>query len=148
MWEKTEGQILSIIDIKQLKIGDSIGPLIRTISEDTVLKFNQIWEAGDSNQFIDSNVAKRQGLERPIVPGVLCLGLIEFLVTTHIRNIQILSLDVTFRRVIAHDSILQISGTITDITLESDCCIVELDIIVATDPAMQNVLAQVVAKVV
>ena len=78
MWEKTEGQILSIIDIKQLKIGDSIGPLIRTISEDTVLKFNQIWEAGDSNQFIDSNVAKRQGLERPIVPGVLCLGLIEF----------------------------------------------------------------------
>ena len=78
----------------------------------------------------------------------MCLGLIEFLVTTHIRNIQILSLDVTFRRVIAHDSILQISGTITDITLESDCCIVELDIIVATDPAMQNVLAQVVAKVV
>ena len=139
---------MNIVDIKQLKIGDSIGPLVRTISADTVLKFNEIWEAGDSNQFIDSNVAQRQGLERPIVPGVLCLGLIEFLVTTHIRNTQILSLDVTFRRVIAHDSTLQIAGTVTDITLEPDCCIVELDIIVSTDPAIQNVLAQVAAKTI
>ena len=139
---------MNIVDIKQLKIGDSIGPLVRTISADTVLKFNEIWEAGDSNQFIDSNVAQRQGLERPIVPGVLCLGLIEFLVTTHIRNTQILSLDVTFRRVIAHDSTLQIAGTVTDITLEPDCCIVELDIIVSTDPVIQNVLAQVAAKII
>ena len=129
---------MNIVDIKQLKIGDSIGPLVRTISADTVLKFNEIWEAGDSNQFIDSNVAKRQGLERPI----------EVLVTTHIRHAQIRSLDVTFRRVIAHDSTLQIAGTVTDITLEPDCCIVELDIIVSTDPAIQNVLAQVAAKII
>lgn len=139
---------MSIVDIKQSKIGDSVGPFIKTVSKDMVLKFNEIWEAGDSNQFIDSSVAKKQGLERPIVPGVLCLGFIELLLMTHIRNVQIQSLDVTFRRVIAHDSTLQISGTITDITSEQDRYLIELDVIVSTDPVIQNVLAHVVAKVV
>ena len=139
---------MSIVDIKQSKIGDSIGPFIKTVSKDMVLKFNEIWQAGDSNQFIDSSVAQKQGLERPIVPGVLCLGFIELLLVTRIRNVQIQSLDVTFRRVIAHDATLHISGTITDIILEPDRCFIELDVIVSTDSVMQNVLAHVVAKVV
>ena len=67
---------------------------------------------------------------------------------TRIRNVQIQSLDVTFRRVIAHDATLHISGTITDIILEPDRCFIELDVIVSTDSVMQNVLAHVVAKVV
>ena len=138
---------MSFLDIKQLTIGDAIGPFIKVIHEDTVLKFNEIWEAGDSNQFIDSNIAKKQGLERPIVPGVLFLGFIELLLVTHIRNVQIQSLDVTFRRVITHDSTIQIFGTITDIELEADRCLLELDVIVSTAPAVQNVLAHVVATV-
>ena len=66
-------------------------------------------------RFSDVTQARRQGLERPIVPGPMSTAMITRLVTDWMGSLgRIVSLDVTFRRPVLHGDRLRCVALVTD----------------------------------
>lgn len=74
--------------------------------------------AGRSNgggRFSDAAEAKRQGLERPIVPGNMSAAMITRIVTNWMGPMgRMVSLDVSFRRPVLHNDSLRCIAVVTD----------------------------------
>ena len=133
---------MNLINLTNLKIGDSLGPLSKIVSTEAVIRFNEIWEAGDKNQFIDAEVAERKGLPGVIVPGIMCIGYIELLLVMCLQKVTIKEIDVSFQRVIIHGSKLEVQATVTDIVSECNHKLLELDLFVYSGPDVLNVLGR------
>ena len=131
---------MNSIDLANLKIGDSLGPLSKIVSTEAVIRFNEIWEGGDRNQFIDADFAESRGLPGVIVPGLMCIGYIELLLVTCLPKIAIKTIDVSFKRVIIHESKLEVWATVTDIISEDNYKLLELDIFVYAEADVLKVL--------
>jgi hypothetical protein len=72
---------------------------------------------GDRGQgrFSDPTEARRQGLERPIVPGTMSTAMITRIVTDWMGPLgRIVSLDVSFRRPVLHGDRLRCIAVVTD----------------------------------
>jgi len=66
-------------------------------------------------RFSDNAEAKRQGLERPIVPGTMSAAMITRIVTNWMGPLgRIVSLDVSFRRPVLHGDKLRCLSVVTD----------------------------------
>jgi hypothetical protein len=71
--------------------------------------------SGQGGRFSDNAEAKRQGLERPIVPGVMSAAMITRIVTDWMGPLgRIVSLDVSFRRPVLHNDSLRCLAVVTD----------------------------------
>ena len=67
-------------------------------------------------RFSDNAEAKRQGLERPIVPGVMSAAMITRIVTDWMGPLgRIVSLDVSFRRPVLHNDSLRCLAVVTGV---------------------------------
>ena len=68
-----------------------------------------------SGRFTDTAEARRQGLERPIVPGNMSMAMITRLVTDWMGPLgHIVALDVSYRRPVLHDDRLRSLALVTD----------------------------------
>lgn len=68
-----------------------------------------------SGRFTDTAEARRQGLERPIVPGTMSMAMITRLVTDWMGPLgRIVELDVSYRRPVLHDDRLRSVAVVTD----------------------------------
>lgn len=66
-------------------------------------------------RFSDPDEARRQGLERPIVPGTMSTAMITRIVTDWMGPLgRIVSLDVSFRRPVLHGDRLRCLAVVTD----------------------------------
>ncbi len=66
-------------------------------------------------RFSDAGEARRQGLERPIVPGTMSTAMITRIVTDWMGPLgRIVSLDVSFRRPVLHGDRLRCLAVVTD----------------------------------
>lgn len=66
-------------------------------------------------RFSDVSEARRQGLERPIVPGTMSSAMITRIVTDWMGPLgRIVSLDVSFRRPVLHNDRLRCLAVVTD----------------------------------
>lgn len=66
-------------------------------------------------RFSDTAEARRQGLERPIVPGTMSTAMITRIVTDWMGPLgRIVSLDVSFRRPVLHGDRLRCLAVVTD----------------------------------
>lgn len=66
-------------------------------------------------RFSDAAEARRQGLERPIVPGTMSTAMITRIVTDWMGPLgRIVSLDVSFRRPVLHNDALRCLAVVTD----------------------------------
>jgi hypothetical protein len=66
-------------------------------------------------RFSDADEARRQGLERPIVPGNMSMAMITRLVTDWMGPLgRIVSLDISYRRPVLHDDRLRCVAVVTD----------------------------------
>lgn len=68
-----------------------------------------------SGRFTDTAEARRQGLERPIVPGTMSMAMITRLVTDWMGPLgHIVALDVSYRRPVLHGDRLRSVALVTD----------------------------------
>ena len=100
---------------EDVEIGDDIGPVSRVVTNDHVRQFVGIWRSEESaSRFTDDEVAKREGLPGPIVPGPMNVALVAQLITGWTPSVRIKKLDVVFRQLVRHDVPIQIAGVVTD----------------------------------
>ena len=100
---------------EDVEIGDDIGPVSRVVTNDQVRQFVGIWRSEESaSRFTDDEVAKREGLPGPIVPGPMNVALVAQLITGWTPSVRVKKLDVVFRQLVRHDVPIQIAGVVTD----------------------------------
>ncbi len=93
---------------------------------------------GGLGRFSNADEARRQGLERPIVPGQMSMAMVTRLVTDWMGPMgRIVSLDVSFRRPVLHGDELRVVALVTDADDEmlepSGPAIVHLDVALEND---------------
>jgi acyl dehydratase len=93
---------------------------------------------GPLNRFSDPEEARRQGLERAIVPGQMSMAMVARMVTDWMGPMgRIVSLDVSFRRPVLHGDQLRVVALVTDADDEmlepSGPAIVHLDVALEND---------------
>ena len=100
---------------EDVEIGDDIGPVNRIVTNEQVRQFVGIWRSDESaSRFTDDEVAKREGLPGPIVPGPMNVALVAQLITGWTPDVRIKKLDVVFRQLVRHDVPIRIAGVVTD----------------------------------
>jgi acyl dehydratase len=88
-------------------------------------------EMGD-NRFVSEEAGRRLGAEGPIIPGIMSFAMASRLVTDWMgADGQLDSLDVSFRRPIAHDDALRLVALVTD--TDTDATSVKLDVYIEND---------------
>ena len=100
---------------EDVELGDDLGPAERTITDEQVQAFVEIWgaESGPS-RFTSEEVAKGEGLPGMIVPGALSVGVLSQLVTGWSSSVNLKTLDLMFRQMVRHNVPLQLKGIVTD----------------------------------
>ena len=124
-------------------IGDDIGPVRRVVTGEQVREFVRISgpEHGPS-RFTDREVARRDGLPGPIVPGAMSVAMMAQLVTGWSSAVALRKVDVIFRQVVLHDAALEIKGIVTDKDVVDGEPRVECDIFVENEEGAQLVIGK------
>ena len=100
---------------EDVELGDDIGPVERTITDEQVQAFVEIWgaESGPS-RFTSEEVAKGEGLPGMIVPGAMNVGVLSQLLTGWSSTVTLKMLDLMFRQMVRHNVPMQLKGIVTD----------------------------------
>jgi acyl dehydratase len=103
---------------EDVHVGDEFEEFQQPTTEH-VMEFMQTSMRGDGGpgggRFSDTAEARRQGLERPIVPGNMSTAMITRIVTNWMGPMgRIVSLDVSFRRPVLHGDQLRCLSVVTD----------------------------------
>ncbi|MBM3138828.1 MAG: hypothetical protein FJZ92_01110 [Chloroflexi bacterium] len=106
-----------------------------------VLEFVQINRMGQAGRggntdgrFTDAEGARRQGLERPIVPGNMSMALLTRLVTDWMGpQGRLRSIELSFRRPVLHNDKLQATALVTDASDEDGVPTATLDVFFANE---------------
>jgi len=100
---------------KDVELGDDLGPVERTVTDEQVQAFVEIWgaESGPS-RFTSEQVAIDEGLPGAIVPGAMSIGILSQVITGWSSNVTLRTLDLMFRQMVRHDVAYQLKGIVTD----------------------------------
>ena len=103
------------LHFEDVELGDDIGPVERTITDEQVQAFVQIWgaESGPS-RFTSEEVAIGEGLPGMIVPGAMNAGVISQLLTGWSSSVVLKTLDLMFRQMVRHNVPILLKGIVTD----------------------------------
>ena len=85
-------------------LGDEIGPLEISASDEQVLDFCNIWERETPSRFTDAAAAAESGLPGPIVPGIMSMALMARLFTDWAGAGALKDMDVVFRQPVPHNT--------------------------------------------
>ena len=97
------------------EIGDDIGPVQRVVSGEQVAEFSRVWRTeSEPSRFSDAEVARREGLPGPMVPGAMSVAMLSQLVLGWSTTVTLKKIDVIFRQVVVHDAALTLRGAVTD----------------------------------
>lgn len=120
-----------------VEVGDEIGPLIKSPDLEQVKTFLNVWMSGGSQmagRFTDPEIAAKEGLPGPILPGSMTQSYLAQLLTDWMGPAgQLRSLDVNFRRPVLHEKGLKCMGLVTDKHEEDGHTVVHLDVMIV-DP--------------
>ena len=112
----------------EIDIGEEIGRIERAIPLKEVEEFCACWGSPGPNLFLSPEVARRQGLPNPILPGPLCLVYMFQLLNQWAPGVQIKSLDVVLRQNIFHNVPIRMSGVVTDTSLQDGKGVVQIEL--------------------
>ena len=112
---------------EDVELGDEIGPLEKTPTDEEVQAFCNLWGNTGPNRFVDPEVAKQVGQPGPIVPGVMSVALMSQLFTSWAPPGVLKKIDVVFRQPVLHAP-LKIVALVTDKRVEDGENLVECDI--------------------
>ena len=99
---------------KSASLGDMIGPVERDVSTQAVITFCETWGQGRPGRFTSDGVARKEGLQGAIVPGIMSMALLSKLLTDWAPGVTVSKLDVIFRQPVPHNQPLKLHGLITD----------------------------------
>ena len=97
------------------EIGDDIGPVQRVVDDSQVAEFVKVWRVqSEPSRFTDPEVARREGLPGPMVPGAMSVAMLSQLVLGWSTTVILKKIDVIFHQVVVHDVALTLKGAVTD----------------------------------
>ena len=100
---------------EDVEIGDEIGPLHRVVTDAQVEDFVRVWAAQrDPSRFTDGDVARREGLAGPMVPGAMSVAMLGQLVTGWSKTVTLRKIDAIFRQIVLHNVELRLAAVVTD----------------------------------
>ena len=106
---------------EDVSLGDEFEEIQQPTKEHVEQFFGRTAQSGTdrgdrgSGRFTDTAEARRQGLERPIVPGTMSMAMITRLVTDWMGPLgHIVALDVSYRRPVLHGDRLRSVALVTD----------------------------------
>ena len=129
---------------EDVEFGDDIGPIIREVSDESVIEFVSIrGPETEPSRFTSKEVAQSQGLPEAIVPGAMNIALMSQLLTGWAETVSLIKLDVVFRKTVPHNTPLKFSGIITDKD-ESGSNNLECDITMENEEGVKLVIGNAV----
>ena len=124
-------------------LGDEVGPVVRTVSDDQVIEFTQVWgrEEGPT-RFTSREKAQSEGLPEAIVPGAMNIAIMSQLITAWSPTVRLVKLDVVFRSPVLHNRPLTLRGMITDKDVVDGNPQIECDVTMENEEGTPHVIGK------
>jgi acyl dehydratase len=113
-----------------IEIGDELGPVTRTPTTEMVQRYAAAVGIKELRFFFDPEEARKNGLERPIVPGPMTAGFMTQLLKDSFPGWRLRSISTTFRTPALHGEPLSVWGTITQKEEQDGVATVHCDVVV------------------
>ncbi len=110
------------------ELGDEIGPIILSVTDEQVIDFCSLWGNPHPNRFTDQAEAERIGLAGPIVPGIMSMALVSRALTDWAGPNTVADLDLVFRGSVPHNQPLHVGFQISDTSQENGVNQIQCDI--------------------
>jgi len=105
----------SNIYFQDVELGDEIGPIERTVTDEEVLQFVAIGGRDpEPSRFTSKAIAQSEGLSEAIIPGAMNIALMSRLVTGWADTVCLKKIDVVFRQTVPHNKPLIFTGIVTN----------------------------------
>jgi acyl dehydratase len=126
---------------EDVEIGDDIGPVERTVSREQIESFLRIrgMTPGPS-RFTDDAYARKEGLPGAIVPGGMNIAMASQLLTGWSPTVDLKRLEVSFRKVVPHDTPIELKGIVTDKHIVDGEGRVECDVAIEDEDGASHVI--------
>jgi acyl dehydratase len=126
---------------EDVEIGDEIGPVERSVSREQVDAFLRIrgMTPGPS-RFTDDEHARKEGLPGAIVPGGMNIAMASQLLTGWSPTVDLKRLEVSFRKVVPHNTPIELKGIVTDKHIVDDEARVECDVAIENEDGASHVI--------
>ena len=126
---------------EDVDIGDEIGPVTSTVSDEEVIQFVSIRdEKVTPSRFTSKEFANSEGLDEAIVPGAMNIALMSQVLTNWSETVCLLKIDVVFRGTVPHNKDLVFSGIITDKDETGESTKLECDIVMENSDGVKLVI--------
>ena len=126
---------------EDVDIGDEIGPVTRTVSDEEVIQFVSIRdEKVTPSRFTSKEFANSEGLDEAIVPGAMNIALMSQVLTNWSETVCLLKIDVVFRGTVPHNKDLNFSGIITDKDETGESTKLECDVVMENSDGVKLVI--------
>ena len=124
-------------------LGDEVGPVERSVSDDQVIEFTQVWgrEEGPT-RFTSREKAQSEGLPEAIVPGAMNIAIMSQLITAWSPTVRLVKLDVVFRSPVLHNRPLTLRGMITDKDVVDGDPQIECDVTMENEEGTPHVIGK------
>ena len=110
------------------ELGDEIGPIILSVTDEQVIDFCSLWGNPHPNRFTDQAEAERIGLAGPIVPGIMSMALVSRALTDWAGPNTVADLDLVFRGSVPHNQPLHVGFKVSDTSQENGVNQIQCDI--------------------
>ena len=126
---------------EDVDIGDEIGPVTRSVSDEDVIQFVSIRdEKVTPSRFTSKEFANSEGLDEAIVPGAMNIALMSQVLTNWSETVCLLKIDVVFRGTVPHNKDLNFSGIITDKDETGESTKLECDVVMENSDGVKLVI--------
>lgn len=126
---------------EDVEIGDDIGPIKRSITDEDVIGFVSVREKKITpSRFTSNKVANSEGMPEAIVPGPMNIALMSQILTDWSDTVCLLKIDVVFRQTVPHNTDLTFSGIVTDKDETGNSTKLECDVVMENSDAVKLVI--------
>jgi hypothetical protein len=126
---------------EDVEIGDDIGPIKRSVTDENVIEFVSVREKEITpSRFISKEVANSEGMPEAIVPGPMNIALMSQVLTGWSDTVCLLKIDVVFRQTVPHNKDLTFSGIVTDKDETGDSTKLECDVVMENSDGVKLVI--------
>jgi acyl dehydratase len=126
---------------EDVEIGDDIGPIKKTVTDEDVIEFVSIREKEiTSSRFTSKEVANNEGMPEAIVPGPMNIALMSQILTDWSDTVCLLKIDVVFRQTVPHNQDLTFSGIVTDKDETGSSTKLECDVVMENSDGVKLVI--------
>ncbi|MDE0745462.1 MAG: MaoC family dehydratase [SAR202 cluster bacterium] len=126
---------------EDVEIGDDIGPIKRSVTDEDVIEFVSVRETEITpSRFTSNEVANSEGMPEAIVPGPMNIALMSQILTDWSDTVCLLKIDVVFRQTVPHNNDLTFSGIVTDKDETGDSTKLECDVVMENSDGVKLVI--------